>query len=101
MVEVLEVLERVDFYTASASSPTALARAQNVEFISLNEKSHLKVDLNCCLCNVHMTNIHETHNPYPLRPDTEDSRCCAKCNEALVIPARIESLISKKKSMQT
>ena len=79
--------ERVRQITMSYANPTAFA------------KLHLKVDEHCCFCNVHMTNVHETHNPYPLR--SLEERCCVKCDEKLVFPARLTAINSKMKSMQT
>ena len=79
--------ERVRQITMSLTNPAIFA------------KLHLRVDEHCCFCNVHMSNVHETHNPYPLRSIKE--RCCAKCDEKLVFPARLAAFDSKMKSMQT
>jgi hypothetical protein len=46
-----------------------------------------KVDQVCCLCSTKMTNIYETHNPFPLAQSVFD-RCCSKCNTEKVTPAR-------------
>ena len=59
----------------------------------------------CILCGSKVENIHDSHNPYPLAginitlhsAKNENGkeapvRCCSKCNESKVIPARIYSL---------
>jgi hypothetical protein len=43
----------------------------------------------CVFCSKIMTNIHESHNPYPIKDEYEHGRCCETCNANLVIPARI------------
>lgn len=41
----------------------------------------------CSLCDATINNVHESHNPRPVKQNGSD-RCCAKCNDAKVIPAR-------------
>jgi hypothetical protein len=47
----------------------------------------------CSLCDATINNVHESHNPQPVKPNDED-RCCAKCNAEKVIPARFASFFS-------
>ncbi len=44
----------------------------------------------CCLCGKEITN-EEQHSPAPLTTDPA-SKCCGKCNETVVIPARLRSV---------
>lgn len=69
----------------------------------LHEKEFIAHD--CILCGSKVNHIHDSHNPYPLvginitSHSAKDEngkeapvRCCSKCNENKVIPARIYSL---------
>lgn len=48
----------------------------------------------CCVCGCEFEGYG--NNPYPLVND-EEARCCDECNDAVVIPARIEALNEDKK----
>ena len=63
--------------------------------ILIKDESIDKLDksINCNLCNVEMKNFLETHNPYPLCDENDnESRCCEKCNQTKVIPARLQRM---------
>ena len=65
------------------------------KIILIKKESIDKLDksINCNLCNVEMINVHETHNPYPLCDENDnESRCCEKCNQTKVIPARVQRM---------
>lgn len=46
----------------------------------------------CCLCkkeiDVQLNGWKEGHNAEPLKP----GRCCSRCNDLLVIPARLKEV---------
>lgn len=56
----------------------------------------------CFLCGNFITNIHDTHNPFPLinfqstakeeNGKDKPKRCCSECQFKIVYPARTESL---------
>lgn len=48
----------------------------------------------CCVCGCEFEGYG--NNPYPLVND-EEARCCDECDDAVVIPARIEALNEDKK----
>lgn len=48
----------------------------------------------CCICGEEFEGFG--NNPYPLVKE-EGARCCDECNDAVVIPARIEALNEDKK----
>lgn len=48
-----------------------------------------KTILICCLCGLPIIDDKFGHNPYPLR---EKGRCCTKCNQEKVIPARLKRI---------
>lgn len=52
---------------------------------SRDDRRFFKCEIKCSLCNVVITDARESHNALPL----SDSRCCAKCNDEKVIPARL------------
>lgn len=47
----------------------------------------------CCLCG--QTFVGYGNNPWPLSHDIND-RCCDRCNDTKVIPARLAQMYSKK-----
>ena len=59
----------------------------------------------CYLCGERIESVHNSHHPFPLvnsNPSSKDEngkdhpkRCCNDCNELLVIPARIEMMVSR------
>lgn len=53
--------------------------------------------MKCCLCNqeieVEISGWDEGNNALPLK----DGRCCDECNNAKVIPARINNIINRNK----
>ena len=49
--------------------------------------SHSKY-MDCCICGAPVTDMFG-HNPEPVE---SKGRCCAQCNFAIVIPARINQL---------
>lgn len=49
--------------------------------------------MRCCFCNRVIT-PEEGHDAYPLRPETyygetEENRCCTRCNARIVLPNRL------------
>lgn len=46
----------------------------------------------CAICGGHY--IWGGNNPYPVITD-KDARCCTRCDNAVVIPARIDEMITK------
>ena len=49
--------------------------------------------MNCCICGRVISNKNNSHNPYPVRPTSNDindvnGRCCSKCNDRYVITCR-------------
>lgn len=57
----------------------------------------MKLDLPdyvCCICGKEFTGWG--NNPYPV-VKTEDARCCDKCNDEKVIPARILAMYKEEK----
>ena len=49
--------------------------------------------MRCCFCNRVIT-PEEGHDAYPLRPETyygetEQNRCCTRCNARIVLPNRL------------
>ena len=48
----------------------------------------------CCICGKECENKWG-NNPYPV-VNEEEARCCNECNEKVVVPARIISLIKNK-----
>jgi hypothetical protein len=70
--------------------------AQKEGSTMISEKDY--VPMECCLCGAHMPSIHNTHNPYPLAPNTTAKmaleqnlphRCCSECVSTKVISARM------------
>ena len=47
--------------------------------------------MKCCLCG-NETENQWGHNPYPVTEKDSKERCCAKCNESIVVPARMKGL---------
>lgn len=61
------------------------------------KESYDRVEI-CCICGKEYT--HWGNNPWPLKNENgedfgENDRCCDKCNDFKVIPARIERLQNK------
>ena len=64
----------------------------------INEKKY--VPMNCVICNEMMKDIHDTHNPYPVvaensyatAPQINKNRCCTKCDDLVVLPARTNDI---------
>ena len=63
----------------------------------------------CSLCGKNVTNIHDSHNAYPLKSHTtakqvngkaENDRCCSNCNSAKVIPERLGVKPSEMKNVK-
>ena len=50
----------------------------------------------CCLCGEVIEDYMESHNPEPLCESVND-RCCNLCNDFVVIPARMEQMLSANK----
>lgn len=48
----------------------------------------------CCICGNECENEFG-NNPWPVNND-EDARCCNVCNDTVVVPERIATLINKK-----
>ena len=64
----------------------------------------------CSLCGKKVTNVHDSHNAYPLKSHTtakqvngkaENDRCCSDCNSEKVIPARLGVDSNEMKKMKT
>ena len=62
----------------------------------IHENNYVPMD--CVLCGTEMESIHDTHNPSPLTDECfakeshetgNPNRCCSKCNQKKVIPARM------------
>ena len=71
----------------------------NASSTMIHEKKY-KV-MRCVLCGKKMKNIHDTHNPFPLTDacyakealeNKNPNRCCSKCNEERVKPARFQMM---------
>lgn len=52
------------------------------------------MEYTCCICGKTFTGWG--NNPYPV-VKTENARCCDKCNDEKVIPARIAAIYKKEK----
>ena len=55
------------------------------------DKRFFKCDMDCSLCGAKITDARESHNALPI----SDSRCCTKCNQEKILPARISSIFTK------
>lgn len=44
--------------------------------------------LQCCFCDEVIEDFMLSHNPFPVSENRED-RCCIRCNNEIVVPARI------------
>lgn len=63
----------------------------------------------CSLCGKEVTNVHDSHNAYPLKSHTtakqvngkaNNDRCCSDCNDKKVLPARLGVQPSEMKNMK-
>lgn len=63
----------------------------------------------CSLCGKEVTDMHDSHNAYPLKSHTtakqvngkaENDRCCSVCNSEKVLPARLGVAPSEMKNMK-
>ena len=72
----------------NVSSVSELKLSRMEQFRKANEGRLKNYIVNCCFCEVEITDIYKTHNPYPLNKN-EDAICCEKCCVDLVGPARI------------
>ena len=61
------------------------------------------VAMDCVLCGAEMKTIHDTHNPFPITEKCfakeahetgNKNRCCSKCNNEKVLPARLSRLVA-------
>ena len=53
--------------------------------MSNNDRRFSKKNIQCSLCDSVISDARESHNALPITP----FRCCAKCNDEKVIPARL------------
>ena len=58
---------------------------------------HDKVNVRCCYCDVHMTNVHETSDPYPVS-EHDETRCCEACYRNVVIIIKTEMMLIRRNS---
>jgi hypothetical protein len=47
--------------------------------------------LQCCFCDEVIEDFMLSHNPFPVSDNRKD-RCCIKCNQEIVVPARINGM---------
>tara|TARA_B100000073_G_C23343132_1_gene415716 strand:+ start:90 stop:518 length:429 start_codon:yes stop_codon:yes gene_type:complete len=71
----------------------------------ISEKDYEPME--CCICGAYMPTIHDTHNPAPYGPmttakmakeDNSPSRCCSRCDDNMVLAARLGNLNYLKES---
>jgi len=55
---------------------------------SREERRFFKTSIQCSLCDTEITDARDSHNALPLT----EFRCCSKCNDEKVIPARFDKL---------
>lgn len=62
-----------------------------------------KKAIRCCICSKIMWDI-ESNNPWPVRPYSsigeDENRCCAECNNTLVLPIRIGLIAASESQVQ-
>jgi len=49
--------------------------------------------MKCCICGAKMDDKYG-NNPWPIKVESKEDRCCNKCNWNVVIPARVNRYIN-------
>ena len=75
--------------TSTGKVLTILGEITRKEFIKGIKQQGLGGVCTCAICNGKY--VFRGHNPYPVVTD-KDARCCARCNDEAVIPARTRLL---------
>lgn len=74
-----------------------IIKSENLFAVKFAEDNNWLVDvmtdMKCCICGKTIDDDRQGHNPYPVRPESwygeKENRCCAFCNQRIVIPSRI------------
>ena len=86
-----EEMKKVKIKNAIIRPSNDLSPEENIAFHKKHNPDVMRLEnpINCNLCGVEMTHQFEMNNPSPLCDENDtESRCCTKCNEEKVIPAR-------------
>ena len=95
-----EEMNKVKIKNTIIRAPNELSNEERIAFHKKHNPDLIRLvnPINCNLCGVEMTYIFEPNNPAPLCDENDtESRCCTKCNEEKVIPARF-GMMTKGKS---
>ena len=93
-------MKKVKIKNAIIRPSNDLSPEENIAFHKKHNPDVMRLEnpINCNLCGVEMTHQFEMNNPSPLCDENDtESKCCTKCNEEKVIPARF-GMIMKGKS---